>query len=66
MLVAQGSMEAMVEFAPLALWDIAAPRLIVEEAGGRWTGLDGSSEIGPGPALSTNGALHDEVLAVLG
>jgi histidinol-phosphatase len=65
MLVAQGSMEIMVEFAPLALWDIAAPRLIVEEAGGRWTGLDGSSERGPGPALATNGVLHDEVLAVL-
>jgi histidinol-phosphatase len=66
MLVAQGSLEVMVEFAPLALWDIAAPRIIVEEAGGRWTGPAGEAAPAAGAALATNGVLHDEVLAVLG
>ncbi len=66
MLVAQGSAEVMVEFAPLALWDIAAPRLIVEEAGGRVTDLTGDPALKPGPVLTTNGIVHDEVLAILG
>lgn len=65
MLVAQGSAEVMVECAPLALWDIAAPRLIVEEAGGRVTDLTGDPTFQAGSALSTNGALHDEVLGLL-
>lgn len=64
MLVAQGSAEAMIDFAPLARWDIAAPSLIVREAGGRVSGLAGSGS-GEGPTLSSNGAVHDEVLAVL-
>jgi histidinol-phosphatase len=64
MLVAQGSAEAMIEFAPLARWDIIAPRVIVEEAGGRCTALDGGPAEG-GPTLSTNGMLHDELRAAL-
>src|SRR4051812_22050310 len=36
MLVAEGRIEAASDTA-LSAWDIAAPRLIVEEAGGRWT-----------------------------
>jgi len=65
MLVAQGSAEVMVEFAPLAPWDIAAPRVIVTEAGGRCTAMDGGPATG-GPTVSSNGHLHDEVLALLG
>lgn len=64
MLVAQGSAEVMVEHAPLAPWDIAAPALIVTEAGGRCTSMDGGRAVG-GPTVSTNGALHDEVLAII-
>jgi histidinol-phosphatase len=63
-LVAQGSMDVMVEFAPLAAWDVAAPKLIVTEAGGRMTNLEGS-DAAEGSCLSTNGHLHDEVLALL-
>lgn len=65
-LVAQGSMDAMLDLAPLALWDIAAPRFIVERAGGRVTGLDGSPGLQPGPVLTSNGQVHDELLALLG
>lgn len=45
------------------LWDIAAMKVIVEEAGGRLTRLDGQ-EINPSTytALATNSLLHDTVV----
>ena len=39
---------------------------IVEEAGGRFTGLDGKDGCWSGNALATNGLLHDEVLSRIG
>ncbi|HEX9774188.1 MAG TPA: inositol monophosphatase family protein [Actinomycetota bacterium] len=65
MLVAQGSAEAMIELAPLAVWDIAAPKIIVEEAGGRVSALDGGDAGGGGAVVSSNGAVHDDILAAL-
>ena len=62
MLVARGSVEAMAEPA-LRIWDWAALQVIVEEAGGRVTQLDGSTPADGGAVLSTNGHLHDELLA---
>lgn len=59
-LVAEGAAEAMVE-AELSVWDAAAPLVIVEEAGGRVTGLDGVRAAGGPGYLATNGALHDEI-----
>jgi histidinol-phosphatase len=58
MLVAEGSLEIAVE-PKLALWDMAALDIIVREAGGRFTNLDGVDGPHGGNALSTNGALHD-------
>ena len=63
-LVSEGAIEITVE-PQLALWDIAAVKLIVEEAGGRVTNLEGDPALQPGSTLSTNGLLHDEVLAAL-
>jgi histidinol-phosphatase len=64
MLVARGSVEAMVE-ARLRVWDWAALEVIVEEAGGRMTQIDGSA-LGDGHSvLSTNGVLHEELVARL-
>jgi histidinol-phosphatase len=37
---------------------------IVEEAGGRFSSLDGDQGVWTGTALATNGALHDEVLGI--
>jgi histidinol-phosphatase len=65
LLVAQGSMEAMIEYAPLALWDIAAPRCILEAAGGRVTDHAGDAAFKPGPVIATNGLLHDAMVAAL-
>jgi histidinol-phosphatase len=64
MLVAEGSADVAVEM-EVNLWDLAAPKLILEEAGGRFTDLSGRATAEGGSALSTNGLLHDEVLAVL-
>jgi histidinol-phosphatase len=64
MLVAQGSAEVMLETG-VKVWDLAAPALIVREAGGRFSGLDGTpGYAGPG-ALATNGLLHEEMLRIL-
>jgi histidinol-phosphatase len=46
-------------------WDLAPLSLIVEEAGGRFTDLDGIPTISAGSALATNARLHDQVTALL-
>jgi histidinol-phosphatase len=65
MLVAEGAVDIAAE-PELALHDMAAPEVIVREAGGKFTGLDGR----PGPlgrnALATNERLHDAAMAFLG
>jgi histidinol-phosphatase len=61
-LVARGSADAMVEIA-LRTWDWAAVKVIVEEAGGRVTQIDGSPVADHSSVLATNGLLHGEVLA---
>jgi histidinol-phosphatase len=64
MLVAEGAADIAVE-PEVSLWDLAAVKLIVEEAGGRFTDLAGKATPSGGSALSTNGLLHDEVLTTL-
>jgi len=56
-LVAEGRIEAASDTA-MNPWDIWAPRLIVEEAGGRWTEDERLY-------LATNGLLHDAIREVL-
>ena len=46
-------------------WDVAAIKVIVEEAGGRLTDLDGRRGIYGTTVLASNGLLHDEALAAL-
>jgi histidinol-phosphatase len=65
MLVAQGAVHIMVETV-VSTWDYAALLPIVSAAGGRITGLDGSSPRDGGSCLTTNAKLHDEVLALVG
>ena len=60
-LVAEGAAEAMVEVGPNS-WDLAAPSIVVEEAGGRLTDIGGVRTIHGGNALATNGILHDEIV----
>jgi histidinol-phosphatase len=49
----------------LAEWDFAPLVPILTEAGGRVTQLDGSPPVHGGSLLSTNGRVHDEVIAAL-
>ena len=64
MLVAEGAVDVAPE-PELALYDMAAIAVVVEEAGGRFTGVDGGDGPWHGSAVSTNGLLHDAVLALL-
>ena len=64
MLVAEGVVDLAVE-PEVALWDLAAPQVIVEEAGGRLTDLGGTPTPAGGSGITSNGLLHDRVLAIL-
>jgi len=64
MLVAEGAAEAMVE-AELKIWDLAAPRAVMEHAGAQVTDLDGGQDLPARGVLATNGRLHDAMLARL-
>ncbi len=66
MLVADGSIDIAVEVGGLKIWDLAAVQVIVEVAGGRFSDLAGAPRPDGGDGLSTNGLLHDDVLAALG
>lgn len=65
MLVAEGAVEIAAE-PSLQGYDVAALVPIVVEAGGRITSFDGGPAVDGGSAVTTNGVLHDEVLALLG
>ena len=64
-LVAEGAVDAAVD-AELALWDFAAVALVVTEAGGRVSAADGGTPRPDTQFVSSNGLVHDAVLAQLG
>ena len=63
MLVADGSIDIAVEVGGLTVWDLAAVAIVVEEAGGRFTDLAAIARVDGGDVVSTNGLLHDDVVA---
>ena len=63
--VAAGRFEAFWE-QYLKPWDVAAGALIVEEAGGRVTGMDGTPlDLASPHLIASNGYVHDQMLAVI-
>jgi histidinol-phosphatase len=64
-LVAEGAADISAE-TDVTLWDLAALQIIVEEAGGAFTDLDGVPRPDRGSGVCTNGLLHSEVLHLLG
>jgi histidinol-phosphatase len=60
-LVAEGAVDIAAE-PEVSLWDLAALDVLVREAGGQFTALDGT--VGPhgGSAVATNGLLQEQVL----
>jgi histidinol-phosphatase len=64
MLVAEGAVDISAE-PEVSIWDVAALVVIVEEAGGRVTGVDGAASPEAPSILCSNGLLHEAALAVL-
>jgi histidinol-phosphatase len=64
LLVAQGSGELMIEHG-VHIWDVAAMKPILEEAGGRLTDWEGQANIHRPDVMASNGLLHDEALRIL-
>ncbi|MEQ1734814.1 MAG: histidinol-phosphatase [Rhodoglobus sp.] len=64
MLLAEGALDLVGEF-DLKPYDMAALIPIVEEAGGRFTSVDGVPGPWRGSALASNTLLHDAALAIL-
>lgn len=62
--VARGQAEAMIE-TDLKPWDMAALKIIVEEAGGRFTDFSGRATIYGRSALASNGRVHEELLEII-
>lgn len=63
-LLAEGAVDIATE-PDVSLWDLAAVDILVREAGGVFTALDGSPGPHGGSALASNGRVHDQVLARL-
>ncbi|MGA5463773.1 histidinol-phosphatase [Mycobacterium sp. NPDC050041] len=63
-LLAEGAVDIAAE-PEVSLWDLAALDVLVREAGGAFTGLDGTAGPHAGSAVATNGLLHGAVLAAL-
>jgi myo-inositol-1(or 4)-monophosphatase len=63
--VAAGRAEGFWE-RPLQPWDMAAGALLVREAGGRVSAFDGGPlDVNSGQIVASNGAIHDDMLAVI-
>lgn len=63
-LLAEGAIDIAIEPA-VSVWDLAALDVLVREAGGRFTDLDGGAGPHGGSAVATNTLLHEQVLAAL-
>ncbi|OBI07364.1 histidinol-phosphatase [Mycobacterium sp. E2462] len=64
-LLAEGAVDIAAE-PEVSVWDLAALDILVREAGGTFTNLDGAPGPHGGSAVATNGLLHRPVLDALG
>ena len=64
-LVAEGAVDIAAE-PEVSVWDLAALDVLVREAGGKFSGLNGAAGPHQGNAVATNGLLHDQVLQRIG
>ncbi|MDV3126674.1 histidinol-phosphatase [Mycobacterium sp. 21AC1] len=63
-MVAEGAVDIACE-PEVKLWDIAPLDILIREAGGAFTSIDGADGPHGGSALASNGLLHDAVLSRL-
>jgi histidinol phosphatase-like enzyme (inositol monophosphatase family) len=62
--IARGQAEAMIDI-DLKPWDLAAIKIIVEEAGGRLTDFAGQPTAFGGSAIASNGLIHEEIRGLI-
>lgn len=62
--VFEGKAEASLEVGVQA-WDLAPMKILVEEAGGRYSDLNGGNSIYTGSCLVSNGRVHEPILELL-
>lgn len=60
----QGRMDGVVD-PGIKCWDIAPAALLVSEAGGHWTDLEGGRDLHYGGFVASNGKIHDGLLETL-
>ncbi len=63
-LLCTGRIDAVVE-PYMMIWDIAAPSVIIEEAGGDWTGFSGHKDLTEGTMIASNGQLHEQIARIV-
>lgn len=62
-LVATGRAEAMIE-PKVAIWDVAAVQVVIEEAGGTYSDFGGGADLSAGTCIASNGRVHAELLGI--
>jgi histidinol-phosphatase len=62
--VFEGRAEAHIEVG-VKPWDLAPMKVIVEEAGGKYSDLEGKDSIYTGSCIISNGLIHDQWLSTL-
>lgn len=65
LMAATGRVEAMVDFGAGCPWDFGPVPVIMSEAGGQFSDLEGNVSIHSKTVLASNGHIHDELLALL-
>lgn len=63
-LVLDGRAEVWIE-GGVKPWDVAAPAILIREAGGRYTDWRGAPSFESGYAIASNGLVHDEILRAM-
>jgi histidinol-phosphatase len=61
--VLKGQADAMID-PGIQPYDVCPAAVLLREAGGRFTSLDGRDSIYAGSGLGSNGRIHDELLAL--
>lgn len=65
LMVAEGRIDAMVDLGGGSAWDFAPMPVIMHEAGGRFSDLDGSVSFEGPSGVASNGLIHDDLLKVV-
>ncbi len=63
-MVLMGKAEIWIE-AGVKTWDLAPSRILIEEAGGKWTNFLGEDSLEHGTAIGSNGLLHETALQTI-